>query len=44
MLRPAMFNFTDVQIGRMLSEDEVLMINSIIKRRAYRYIAAAEKE
>jgi hypothetical protein len=44
MLRPAMFNFTDIQTGRALSEDEVLLINSIIKRRAYRYISAAEKE
>lgn len=44
MLRPAIFNFTDIQIERMLSEDEVLMVNSIIKRRAYRYIAAAQKE
>jgi len=43
MLRTAMFNFTDIQTGRVLSEDEVLMVNYIIKRRAYRYIAAAEK-
>jgi len=28
----------------MLTEDEVLQINSITKRRAYRYIAAAEDE
>jgi len=44
LMREAMFKFTDVQVGRFLSEDEVLMINMIIKRRAYRYIAAAKKE
>jgi hypothetical protein len=44
MLRDAMFNFTAIQTGRNLSEDEVLQINYITKRRAYRYIAAADKE
>jgi hypothetical protein len=39
-----MFAFTDIQVGRELAEDEVLMINMIIKKRAYRYIAAADKE
>ena len=42
--RPAIFNFEDIQIGRVLSEDEVLQINYITKRRANRYIAAAEQE
>jgi hypothetical protein len=44
LFRTAMFKMTRVQTGRMLSEDEVLLINSITKRRAHRYIAAAEKE
>ena len=44
LLRAAMFKFTDVQTDRFLTEDEVLMMNMIIKRRAYRYIAGAEKE
>jgi hypothetical protein len=42
--RTAMFNFTAIQSGRMLTEDEVLQINLITKRRAYRYIAAADRE
>jgi Protein of unknown function (DUF4238) len=41
-LRSAMFNFTEIQVGRLLTEVEVNQINFIIKRRAYRYIAAAE--
>ena len=44
MMRDAIFNFTHVQTDRLLSEDEVLMMNLIIKRRAYRYVAAADKE
>jgi hypothetical protein len=44
LLRPAMFKFTDIQTSRSLTQDEVLMINMIMKRRAYRYIAAADKE
>jgi hypothetical protein len=44
MLRSAMFNFTAIQTGRTLSEDEVLQINYVTKRRAYRYIASADKE
>jgi hypothetical protein len=44
MFRNAMFKFTEIQTDRLLTEDEVLMINLIIKRRAYRYIAAADKE
>lgn len=42
--RPAMFNFQEIQTGRKLSEVEVNEINFIIKKRAYRYIAAAEKD
>ncbi len=34
----------DTQFGRELEEDEVLRINYILKRRATRYIAAAEEE
>lgn len=38
------FNFMHVQTGRVLSETEVMEINFIIKERAYRYVAAAERE
>lgn len=46
---PRSFDFTmksllDIQFGRELEEDEVLRINYILKRRATRYIAAAEIE
>ena len=44
MLRGALFNFTDIQTLRHLSEQEVREINFIIKSRALRYIAAAQKE
>lgn len=44
LFRPAMFNFTEIQTGRMLSYEEVSEINFIIKSRAYRYVAAAEKD
>ena len=44
MFRSAMFNFTDVQTGRQLEEVEVNQINFIMKRRAHRYIAAANEE
>lgn len=44
LLRDSMFYFLDVQIGRQLSEEEVLEINFITKARADRYIAAAQKE
>lgn len=44
MFRAAMFNFTQIQTGRMLSDEEVNEINLVIKQRAYRYIAAAKKE
>lgn len=39
-----MFKMTDTQFGRELDEDEVLRVNYILKRRATRYIAAAEEE
>jgi hypothetical protein len=39
-----MFKMTDAQFGRELEEDEVLRVNYILKRRATRYIAAAEEE
>jgi hypothetical protein len=44
LFRPAIFKFTDIQTERMLSEKEVLQINYITKKRALRYVAAAEKE
>ena len=33
-----------IQVGRKLTEDEILQINYITKRRAFRYIAAAKRE
>jgi len=44
LFRDAMFNFTDIQTGRQLEEVEVSQINFIMKRRAQRYIAAAQEE
>lgn len=44
LFRDAIFNFTQVQASRHLSEQEVIQLNFIIKSRALRYIAAAEKE
>lgn len=44
MFRPAMFNFQTIQTGRSLTETEVDTFNFIIKKRAHRYIAAAEKD
>lgn len=44
LFRNAILNFMDIQIERHLSEQEVREINFIIKSRAYRYIAAAEKD
>jgi Protein of unknown function (DUF4238) len=43
-LRTAMFDFTHIQTGRKLIDVEVNQINFIIKKRAYRYVAAAEEE
>jgi Protein of unknown function (DUF4238) len=42
--QPTLKKFTDTQFGRELTEEEVLRINYILKRRATRYIAAAEEE
>lgn len=44
LFRGAVFNFTSIQTGRNLTEDEVLQINLITKKRAYRYIAAADEQ
>lgn len=44
MLRPTLFSFLDIHTDRYLSDVEVNEINYIIKKRAYRYIAAAKKE
>lgn len=44
LLRPAMFNFTDIQTLRFLSEQEVREINFIIKKRAHSFIGAAKEE
>jgi len=44
LFRRAMFNFLEIQTRRQLSEQDVWTINCIIKRRAYRYIAAAREE
>ena len=40
----AMKHLGQIQFGRELEEDEVLRINYILKKRAARYIAAAEEE
>ncbi|HBV00457.1 DUF4238 domain-containing protein [Thalassospira lucentensis] len=42
--RPTVFNYLHLNTGRMLSEEEVVEINYITKRRAFRYIASAEQE
>jgi hypothetical protein len=44
LYRDAMFNFLDIHRGRKLSEAEVLIVNRIIKLRAYRYIAAGVED
>jgi hypothetical protein len=44
LFRGAMFNFLEIQTRRQLSEQDVLRINCIIKRRSHRYIAAAREE
>lgn len=43
-LRPAMFNFQNIQTSRQLSEQEVREINFIVKSRAQRYLAAGQEE
>lgn len=42
LLRPSVFNYQDIQTHRMLSESEVIELNFITKRRAFRYLAAAQ--
>ncbi|WCB91589.1 hypothetical protein DSM104299_00260 [Baekduia alba] len=42
--RGAMFDFTELQVRRSLTEAEVLTINCIVKKRAYRFIAAGREE
>lgn len=44
LFRPVMFNFTSIQTDRLLSEEDVVTLNYIVKQRAYRYIAAAKEE
>lgn len=44
MIRDAMFNYMQIQTFRSLSEEEVLQINYITKKRAHRYVAGAKKE
>jgi hypothetical protein len=44
VFRTAMFSFLDIHTGRELDEVEVNQINYIIKRRALRYVAAAQQE
>lgn len=42
--RDTIFNFTHIQTGRSLTDVEVNKVNYIIKKRAFRYIAAAKEE
>lgn len=44
LFRDSIFNFTDIQTGRFLSDQEVISINYVIKNRALRYIAAQKEE
>lgn len=44
LFRPAMLDVRAIQTERHLDEREVRVINHIIKQRALRYVAAAEKE
>jgi hypothetical protein len=44
LFRAAMFKFTEIQMGRQLKETEVKQINYISKRRALRYVAAAQED
>jgi len=43
LFRPAMFDFRQIQTERLLTEVEVCEINYVLKKRAHRYIAAAQK-
>ena len=42
--RPTMFNYTQIQVDRHLSEEEVCQINFILKNKAQRFVAAYKKE
>ncbi|HET7320475.1 MAG TPA: DUF4238 domain-containing protein [Candidatus Saccharimonadales bacterium] len=42
--RPTVFNYTQIQIDRHLTEEEVRQINFILKSKAQRYVAAYKKE
>jgi hypothetical protein len=44
LFRNTIFSLQDIQTCRSLSEQEVLEINYITKKRALRYVSAAEKE
>lgn len=44
LFRNAMFKFTDIQTHRALSETEVIRINYMLKKRARRFVAAANRE
>jgi hypothetical protein len=44
LFRQTLFNFMQIQTGRMLTEDEVRRINFIVKMRSHRYVAAAKDE
>ncbi|MBA3353746.1 MAG: hypothetical protein H0U23_15230 [Blastocatellia bacterium] len=44
LFHDTVFKATDIQRGRILTEEEVLQINYIMKMRAYRYIASANRE
>jgi hypothetical protein len=41
---PTIFDFRHIQTGREMSEQDVLAVNYILKLRARRYIAAAERD
>ena len=43
-VRPTVFNYTEIQINRHLSDTEVKQINFILKNKAQRYIAAYKEE
>ncbi len=42
--RTTLFKSTDLQVGRMLDQNEVRQINYITKMRALRYVAAADQD
>jgi hypothetical protein len=44
LTRVGMFDATKVQVERYLTEQEVLEVNFIVRSRAMRYLAAAERE